>query len=397
MSIITTVLTYITLHKPEFIFLLAFLIYIITVTTVFTKNPYDMITNTNSGLSIFLSMLGGFLIMMGYFFYERKTQLYENETDVNTLSFLGKTVTSIISIIFLIAALYFIFTLSANFSDFSGLFMYSINFLILIGIIALIMKFVGVSGGVPSEKQPSWFGLLVKLVTYLPCLFIDLANYIKYQYQITTKPIIIILFLEILLIGVYFAFSWIMDKIIVHNAIQLIKKPQKLSTENNLGTFQNLNFKDDKFQYKYAVSAWIYLDSFPPETNPNYDEFTSLLNIGNKPNIQFNVLKNQLKIITQTEGKNQKILYNSDDFRMQKWNHIVVNYDGQSMDIFMNNELVSTNPGTIPYNDNTQITSGSVNGLHGGICNVLYYNDNISRGKIDRLYNSVKYLNPPVI
>jgi len=389
--------TYFKNNKTEFIFLLAFISYIIIISIIFANNPYDIITNSNSGLSIFLSMLGGFLVIIGYVFYQRKKQLYENESDVNTLSFFGKTVTSIISILFIVAVLYFIFTLSANFSDFSAFFMYSINFLILIGIIAVIMKFFGTSDGVPIQRDPTWTGLLIKIVTYLPCLFIDFANYIKYQYQITTKPIIILLLIEILLISVYFIFSWVMDKVLVHNATQLIKTPYKLSQERNLGTFQKLNFKDDKFQYKYAVSAWIYLDSFPPETNPNYDEFTSLLNIGNKPNIQFNVLKNQLKIITQTEGKNQKILYKTNDFRMQKWNHIVVNYDGENMDIFMNNELVSTNPGTIPYNDNTQITSGSVNGLHGGICNVLYYNDSITRGKINWLYNSVKNLNPPVI
>lgn len=389
--------TYFKNNKTEFIFLLAFISYIIIISIIFANNPYDIITNSNSGLSIFLSMLGGFLVIIGYVFYQRKKQLYENESDVNTLSFFGKTVTSIISILFIVAVLYFIFTLSANFSDFSAFFMYSINFLILIGIIAVIMKFFGTSDGVPIQRDPTWTGLLIKIVTYLPCLFIDFANYIKYQYQITTKPIIILLLIEILLISVYFIFSWVMDKVLVHNATQLIKTPYKLSQERNLGTFQKLNFKDDKFQYKYAVSAWIYLDSFPPETNPNYDEFTSLLNIGNKPNIQFNVLKNQLKIITQTEGKNQKILYKTNDFRMQKWNHIVVNYDGENMDIFMNNELVSTNPGTIPYNDNTQITSGSVNGLHGGICNVLYYNDSITRGKINWLYTSVKNLNPPVI
>ena len=82
---------------------------------------------------------------------------------------------------------------------------------------------------------------------------------------------------------------------------------------------------------------------------------------------------------------------------MQRWNHIVINYDGNAMDIFINNELVATNPGTIPYNDNTQIIGGTPNGIHGGICNVVYYNENISRDKINWIYNSVKDLNPPVI
>ena len=81
----------------------------------------------------------------------------------------------------------------------------------------------------------------------------------------------------------------------------------------------------------------------------------------------------------------------------KKWNHIVINYDGKTTDVFINNILVSTNPGVIPYNDNTQLTSGQLDGIHGGICNVTYFNDNISRGKINTLYNSVNNLNPPII
>ena len=62
----------------------------------------------------------------------------------------------------------------------------------------------------------------------------------------------------------------------------------------------------------------------------------------------------------------------------------------------MNNELVSSEEGVIPYNNNTVITSGHYNGLYGGICNVIYFKDSISRGKISWLYNSVKYSNPPI-
>ena len=388
---------YIVDYKAECLFVITLSIYFIIVSVVFTNNPYEIINDSNSGLGIFISMIGAFLLIMSYVFYQKRKQLYENESDVNALSYFGKIITSIMSLFIVIAVVYFIFNLSAEFSNFSTIFMYIINLLIFFGLVAMAMKFFGISGGEPTETKPSWFGLIAKIVTYFPCLILNFVDYLKFQYQITSKPIVIIFIIEILLIASYFLFKWLMDKVMVHNASQLIKEPINLTNEKNLGTFQKLNFKDDQFQYKYAVSSWIYLDSFPPETNPNYDEYTSLLNIGNKPNILFNVLKNKLKIITETEGHKQKILLESKDFKMQRWNHIVINYDGQNMDIFINNELVSTNPGIIPYNDNTQITSGSNNGLHGGICNVLYYNDSINSGKVNWLYNSVKYLNPPVI
>ena len=99
----------------------------------------------------------------------------------------------------------------------------------------------------------------------------------------------------------------------------------------------------------------------------------------------------------ENQGKEDQILYETDKFYMQKWNHIVVNYDGSTLDVFINNELVSSTNGVVPYNGNTVITSGYDGGLFGGICNVRYFKDTISRGRISWLYNSVKNLNPPII
>jgi len=66
------ILGYINLHRPEFLFILSLFIYIITVTIVFTKNPYDFINSDNHGLTIFISILGAFLILMGFVFYNKK-------------------------------------------------------------------------------------------------------------------------------------------------------------------------------------------------------------------------------------------------------------------------------------------------------------------------------------
>ena len=268
---------------------------------------------------------------------------------------------------------------------------------IIIGLITLAVKYFGIHGGEPTDHKPSWFKLFVKLFTFIPCLLLDLVDYIKLQYQITTKPIIIVFVAEVILIGIYLLYPWLTKQILTHNSTQLLKEPSSLNKETNLATFRNINFVNDKFQYKYAISGWIYIDSFPPETNSSYDKYTSLLNIGNKPNILFNVAKNKLRIIMETQGRNEKILYETGDFKMQRWNNIVVNYDGVTLDIFINNELIPSTPGIIPYNDNTVITSGTTNGIHGGICNVHYYNEHISRGKINWAYNSVKEFNPPVI
>ena len=390
-------LYYVKNYKMEFGFLLGLLVYIITIIIVFTTNPYNIITENNGGVSIFLSMLGGFLIMMTFFFYLQKKQSTENVETAGALSYFGRLATTFVSFALVITALYFIFYLASYYTNFSTYFLLGINALIIIGMITMAVKYFGIHDGKQSDSPPSWSKLLGKVITYIPCLLLDLVDYLKYQYQITTKPIMIVFLVELLLVGLYLIYPWIVKQFLSHNSNQLINEPTVLNNETNLGSFSDVNYVDDKFQYKYAVSGWIYIDSFPPETNSSYDEYTSLLNIGDKPNFLFNVTKNKLKIMLKTQDKNESILYETNEFRMQKWNHVIVNYDGATMDIFINNELVSSTPGTIPYNSNTMMTCGTSNGIYGGICNVNYFKEAISRAKINWLYTSVKNLNPPVI
>jgi len=385
-----------------FIFILGFIIYTILIGYLFLKNPLDWINEDNGGGAIFLALFGGFLILLTFSFYARRKKLFENEKETGTLSFFGKLFTTIGFLGLIIFISYVLFNFTAYFSDWSKYIFLIINLLIFIGIVAILLKFFGYDKGEPEDKNPSFFSLIKKVIFYFPCLLLDFVDYMKYQYSITTKPIVLLLIIEILLIALYFILPWLIEKLISYNSSLLQGDAINLNNEESLGTFQDVNFTKNintgnkEFSYNYAVSSWFFIDSFPPETNSSYSEYTSLLNIGDKPNILFNVLKNKLKIMLKTQGSNEKILYETRDFKMQRWNHIVINYDGSTLDIFINNELVSSNPGIIPYNQNTVITSGTNEGIMGGICNVRYFRDSLSRGKISWLYNSVKNLNPPL-
>lgn len=388
---------YIKTHHIDFIFILAILIYIIIVQYIYFKNPFDLINEDNGGASIFLSLFGGFLILITYLFYKRRKFLFGNNTDsTSTMSYYGKIFSSIFTAGLLIAIIYFLFTLSSNYSDYSVYFMYILNIIIFFGLITLIFKTLGIKNLADiGNDKPSWIKLIFKLFAYIPCLILQFIDFIKYQYSITTHPVIILLIGEIALIALYFILPSIMKIIYTHDSKQLLTEVENINQERKLASFQEVNFVDEKFQYHYAISAWIYIDSFPPETNPSYSEYTSILNIGNKPNIEYNVEKNKLRIKMENQGKEEQILYETKDFYMQKWNNIIINYDGSVLDIFINNNLVSTTPGTVPYNGNTVITTGTTDGIYGRICNVNYYSNSISRGKINWLYNSVKNKNPP--
>ena len=190
---------YLTLHKTEFGFFLCLLVYIIIISVIYTKNPYDLITNNNGGLGIFLSLLGGFLIVLAMVFYKRKKQLFENEEKPGIFSFLGKIITSMFSIILIVGLVYLIFHLSSSYSDFSKYFMFGINSLIFVGLLTIGLKYFGIIGGDPKEIKPSWIRLIINTFTYIPCLLLTLIDYIKEQYQLTTQPIVILLLCEIIL------------------------------------------------------------------------------------------------------------------------------------------------------------------------------------------------------
>ena len=93
----------------------------------------------------------------------------------------------------------------------------------------------------------------------------------------------------------------------------------------------------------------------------------------------------------------QPRLFKIKKFPLQKWNNIVVNYDGGTLDIFMNSKLVASFANTIPYMSIDEITVGNKHGAPGGVCNVVYFPIAISYERIKTNYQLLKNRNPPII
>ena len=81
---------------------------------------------------------------------------------------------------------------------------------------------------------------------------------------------------------------------------------------------------------------------------------------------------------------------------LQKWNNIVINYNGGTLDVFLNGELVKSSIEVVPYMTLDTLTIGEKDGINGGICNVVYFNKPLTKANIYYLYNTVKHLTPPV-
>ena len=107
--------------------------------------------------------------------------------------------------------------------------------------------------------------------------------------------------------------------------------------------------------------------------------------------------KQSLRIKMRNRLRKDRILFETDELPMQKWNNIVINYDGGTLDIYINNKLIATETNVIPYLSQNKITMGQDQGLSGGICNVIYYPEPLSPLKMTLFYESLKRFNPPIL
>lgn len=215
------------------------------------------------------------------------------------------------------------------------------------------------------------------VILYIPCLVYDFIDWVKYQYSITTSTAYIILGIDLLLI----ASSQMWNKLrsfLKHRTNAdglLLEGPVYLNTKHKLGTFEDMKkiMKNKNFSYRYGVSFDIYINPQPPNTSAAYGEYTTLFDYGGKPTLLYKADENKLKIqvkINETETKN---IYLGTDMKLQKWNKFLINYDGGTLDIFLNDKLISSTGSIAPYMTLDIVSVGQNNGINGGIRDVIYF------------------------
>ena len=388
---------------------LAFIVFLIAITIIISTYKGGFFNDKETSLlSIIIILL--ICILSGSLFISNIFPESIGGSDAGKLSLFKRSLLTLFGLVISSLIIYWIVYNIQGITSQSGLTSFILNALIVVIVLGLIYKTFFTKLPVGNNNKNAFFSLIMNILFYIPCLFGDVMEKGTQEYNGTTKNSIIALVIAILIILSYFVFPNLSSKVKLRGGKQLVNKPVYTDKLYSLGNYIQLNGSDN-IDYQYAISFWTFIDGAPPSTSAAYNKYTSLLNFGYKPNVMYNAEKNTLIVITQEkfinrtesnelfdlDDKNKRIIYKNTNFLLQKWNNIIINYSGGTMDVFLNGELVSSAPNIIPYNTLDNLTIGEDNGIKGGICNVIYYTHALDSMAIKGLYNQSKSLDPPVI
>jgi hypothetical protein len=241
----------------------------------------------------------------------------------------------------------------------------------------------------------------------------------------SSKDSFVVLILIILVYLLYFFSPLLLKRFESQGGLLLLTQPISISSSTNLASYDDLKKNSSPglitgtFDYHYGISCWIFLDVNEPN-----DMFKTILNFGGVPHIKYNPAKNLFEITVEQNNtmemimqrKKRKIshsgshsgsgstfgspssleVYHTNDFLMQKWNHVIVNYNSGIMDVFINGSLVVSKDGIVPFMKYNDLIVGDKDGLQGGICNVTFFAEPCTTKQIYYLYEFVKDKTPPV-
>lgn len=415
-----------------------FLFFIIFLIIGIVNFPEGFFSNIGISAAVLIFSLLIFIIWASCLFVTYAPNLTNKILDINQVKSLNKTIILLLSIIVLgLIVVWFLLNLKSFSGGESSLFSLIINILIILLILTFIYKIMNVS--LPSKNNKNnrimdFLDIIKKIIFYLPCLFSELFDniigFLTNEYNNTTKNNFYFLFFILLIIISYFLFFYIQNIILLQGGKRLVNEPIPTSSLQPIASYEELNgsketktitasFKKmeivsdtEQFNYQYGLSFWLFINSVPPSNyNSTKSKYISILNYGNKPNILYNFHKNTLIVIMENGKTNPQmdisnneledensytIVYIKENFLLQKWNNLILNVQGGTLDIFINGEIVKSVNGMVPYMSLDQLTIGSKNGISGGICNLIYFNRPLTYNNIYYLYNSEKNKKIPI-
>ena len=391
----------------------SFIIFLIIITSLISTYPGGFFTDKGFAASVIIMVLIICILWAIMLCVNLFPEIMNKSLAVDSTSLFKRALLVLLGVIISSLIIFWLVYNIQQLSNTSSIVSFILNILLVIILMGLAYKTINVNLPSGNSKKNGFFNIIINLIFYIPCLFSGLfdsiGGFVAGEINATTAGSLIMLAIAIVLIVLYFTTPLLINKFSLQGGKQLVNKPVYTSSQYSLGTYEELNNKSE-YDYQYAISFWVFLDAVGPNTNASYEKYTSLLNFGDKPNVLYNGKTNTLMITMQQKNLQQtttnkfiefddngnRILYKTNDILLQKWNNIIINYNGGVLDVFLNGKLVKSDIEVVPYYTLDSLTIGENDGIKGGICNVIYFNKPLTTTKIYNLYNSVKFKTPPV-
>lgn len=301
-------------------------------------------------------------------------------------------------------------------------------FIILISLMLLYSTVVNA-----MSKWTGVAGFIAQLIFYIPCILWDLWAYVFQEFKLTAWSTYGLLLLEIILITIYICLPALSNKVTgLKDGLQLmtdvywLNQPSKVIATSemllaNPTPTQAAQGQNGQYRTNYCISMWVYVN---PQTSSTaaYNQETELFSYGYtdasgvqhvKPMIRYYgggndtdqlVERNKYVFYFSTYPPTDQYDSSGDTFYdvalpNQKWNQLVLNYNRNIVDLFINGNLERsfTMDNAMPiYSPLDAIRVGSLNGIQGAICNVAFYNHPLSKEQIAFSYNTLAFSNPPI-
>lgn len=164
------------------------------------------------------------------------------------------------------------------------------------------------------------------------------------------------------------------------------------------------NIKDPN--YHYALSFWIYFDA-SLERPRDKESIGLIMTYSDNPKIYYDYDKGtvvttikecKLNPLYDSEQPNDrekfnckdKVVYETKGILFQRWNLFVINFNYGTLDIFVNNNLVSSTDGVSPYIEKGFLQFGSSEDKldNCGICGVSYHEKPLTLNHISDIYRN---------
>ena len=300
--------------------------------------------------------------------------------------------------------------------------------IIITSIISLFLLVTALMSYQKVTKFTSWIQLVYDIVLFIPCLLFDGFFEVYKQWRITPSYVYFILLIEALLIGAYVGIPYLIHWITSKDGVVMLEKPVYIDSLTVLehkkleqairNALKKQSFKIDKptetnqrnLLYNYGISTWVYIDAQGPNEKESSTRYSTIWDFAEKPIVEYNARTNSIRVRVKTNGE-MVTVYDSQDknaikdthklsvkqsqvsiaenkktaYPLQKWNHVVVNTNGGTIDVGINGVLVGSKQGVVPMNVTDRFRIGENDGIQGGVKDVRFFTHPLSSDAIWRL------------